>query len=69
MGVTGLRDSLARVLAIYHNFAFTSISCKKRPFSNMILMEAPQMFFLSNGRFVIKCRLLIRISFRLGTDG
>ena len=69
MGVTGLRDSLARVLAIYHNFAFTSISCKKRPFSNMILMEAPQMFFLSNGRFVIKCRLLIRICFRLGTDG
>ena len=32
-------------------------------------MEAPQIFFLNNGWFVIKCHLLIRICFRLGTDG
>ena len=68
MGVTGLCDSLARVLA-FITILLIRVYPVKSILSCMILMEAPQNVSLSNGWFVIKCHLLIRICFKLGTDG
>ena len=54
--------------SLYHNVALTSTSCSKRPFLYDINGGSSNIP-LSNGWFVIKCHLLIRICFRSGTDG
>ena len=56
MGVTGLCDSLARVLA-FITILLLRVYHVKSVLSCMILMEAPQILLLSNGWFVIKCHL------------
>ena len=42
--------------SLYHNFALTSISSKKRPFLHDV-NGGPSNILLSNGWFVIKCHL------------
>jgi len=55
-------------VSFYHSFALTSISFKDRSFLYDINGGSSNIS-LSNGWFVIKSHLLIRICFKLGTDG
>ena len=54
--------------SFYHSFALTSISFKDRSFLYDI-NGASSNISLSNGWFVIKSHFLIRICYKLGTDG